>query len=245
MPEIRAVSSAQVVRKLIYVVADIHGRGDRFHEILDTIGFSEKDRLFILGDVIDRNPDGIRLLEEIMAADNMQMILGNHEYMMINASEDPAFPLNDRFTNLDLWYLNGGAITEAAFKALPAEKQAEILAFLKQLPLNLELTCGKKRYLLVHGSPVSQYKSEFCDYIDETEYAVWNRWDPGFDRYDRKTTVILGHTPTIHFFPRIPMEVYRKRNLLYIDCGCAYSAEEGGRLACLCLDTGGVLYSTV
>ena len=74
---------------MIYVLADIHGRADRFHEVLDSIGFSEDDTLYILGDVIDRNPDGIEILEEIISSKNMEMLLGNHEYMMLNAIEDP------------------------------------------------------------------------------------------------------------------------------------------------------------
>ena len=108
---------------MTYVVADLHGRADRFHEVLDKIAFSPADELYILGDVIDRNPDGIRLLEEIMAADNMHMLLGNHEYMMLQAVEDPLRKLNDWYTTQDLWYLNGGEVTEDAFFLLNREKQ--------------------------------------------------------------------------------------------------------------------------
>ena len=205
--------------------------------------FSRKDTLYILGDVIDRNPDGIGLLEEIMAAENMHMLLGNHEYMMIDAIEDPDFRINEWFTNRDLWYLNGGEITERAFKALPGERQKRILDFLKALPLNLNVQCGGKRYLLVHGSPAANYRPEYTQYIDEREYAVWNRFDPKVDRYDGDTTVICGHTPTIHLADALPMEVVREKNILFIDCGCAYGASEGGRLACLCLDTGKIVYS--
>lgn len=234
-----------MVSSLVYVLADIHGRADRFHEVLETIGFSKDDTLYVLGDVIDRNPDGIRILEEIMAAGNMEMILGNHEYMMINAIEDPGFQINEWFTNLDLWYLNGGAITEAAFKALPAERQETIMAYIKELPLNIELKFEGKTYLLAHGSPVSTYRSDDDRYVDEVEYAVWNRFDPQSDTFDEDKILICGHTPTIHLDPKVPMEVYRARNVLFIDCGCAYSGESGGRLACLCLDTGRIVYSTV
>ena len=49
----------------IYVMSDIHGEADLFHAMLEQIGFSESDTLYILGDVIDRGPDGIALLQEI------------------------------------------------------------------------------------------------------------------------------------------------------------------------------------
>ena len=91
-----------MVRRLTYIVADLHGRADRFHEVLDTVHFSAEDQMYILGDVIDRNPDGIMILREIMCAENMHMLLGNHEYMMINAIDDPGYQINPWFTNLDL-----------------------------------------------------------------------------------------------------------------------------------------------
>ncbi len=45
-----------------YVCSDIHGRFDRYQKLLDQIQLTSDDRLFILGDVIDRNPDGILIL---------------------------------------------------------------------------------------------------------------------------------------------------------------------------------------
>ena len=39
--------------------------------------------LILLGDVIDRGPDGIALLLEIMEIPNAIMLLGNHKYMML------------------------------------------------------------------------------------------------------------------------------------------------------------------
>ena len=48
---------------MTYVTADLHGYSiDKFKELLALAGFSESDRLIVLGDVIDRGPDGIKLL---------------------------------------------------------------------------------------------------------------------------------------------------------------------------------------
>ena len=44
---------------MIYVLSDIHGQSRRFHSILSQIDLNDEDTLYILGDVIDRNPDGI------------------------------------------------------------------------------------------------------------------------------------------------------------------------------------------
>ncbi len=64
---------------MIYVMSDIHGPEDRFNAILAQINMKKTDHLYILGDVIDRNPDGIHLLRRIARTKNMTMLLGNHE----------------------------------------------------------------------------------------------------------------------------------------------------------------------
>ena len=70
---------------MIYVMSDIHGQKRRFDSVMEQINLQPEDTLYILGDVIDRNPDGIRILRQIMAMPNAKMVLGNHEYMMLNA----------------------------------------------------------------------------------------------------------------------------------------------------------------
>ena len=47
---------------MIYVLSDIHGRLDRFEKMLRMIDLRDDDTLYILGDVIDRGKDGIRIL---------------------------------------------------------------------------------------------------------------------------------------------------------------------------------------
>ena len=68
-----------------YVLSDIHGYLNRFTSMLERIGFSDQDTLYILGDVIDRGPEGVRLLEQIRQTPNMILLLGNHEYMCLQA----------------------------------------------------------------------------------------------------------------------------------------------------------------
>ena len=45
-----------------YIMSDCHGRYDKFKNILKKINFSNEDNLYILGDVIDRNENGIDIL---------------------------------------------------------------------------------------------------------------------------------------------------------------------------------------
>ena len=69
---------------MTYCMSDLHGEKDLFDKMLEKIQFSSLDHLYILGDVIDRGPHGVELLEQIMASDNITMLLGNHEQMCLS-----------------------------------------------------------------------------------------------------------------------------------------------------------------
>ena len=51
---------------MIYVMSDIHGNMRRFNSIMEQIQLQPEDTLYVLGDVIDRHPDGIRILCKLM-----------------------------------------------------------------------------------------------------------------------------------------------------------------------------------
>lgn len=57
-----------------YVVSDIHGYYDKYTSLLSFIRFSDNDKLYILGDVIDRGPDGLKLLQDIMERPNVELL---------------------------------------------------------------------------------------------------------------------------------------------------------------------------
>ena len=66
----------------IYACSDIHGQYGLFQKMLKDIRFSDDDLLYIVGDVIDRGPESIPMLLDIMSRDNIVCLLGNHELMM-------------------------------------------------------------------------------------------------------------------------------------------------------------------
>ena len=116
-----------------YVLSDIHGYLNRFTSMLERIGFSDQDTLYILGDVIDRGPEGVRLLEQIRQTPNMILLLGNHEYMCLQAHAPEA-------TERDLyrWSRNGCAPTVRGLKCLPRERREAVLEYLdERIPLYL------------------------------------------------------------------------------------------------------------
>ena len=68
---------------MIYVISDIHGCYDEYRELLKKINFSADDELFVLGDVVDRGPEPIKVLQDMMMRPNVYPILGNHDYITL------------------------------------------------------------------------------------------------------------------------------------------------------------------
>jgi serine/threonine protein phosphatase 1 len=68
-----------------YVVSDLRGQYHIFMNLLEKAAFSDSDKLYMLGDEIDRGSDGIMILQHVMKSSNMHFLLGNHEFMMLNS----------------------------------------------------------------------------------------------------------------------------------------------------------------
>ena len=62
-----------------YVMSDIHGEYELFLKLLDKIGFSENDELYICGDIIEKGKDSVKLARYIFSMPNAKVIMGNHE----------------------------------------------------------------------------------------------------------------------------------------------------------------------
>lgn len=226
-----------------YVLSDIHGHRGRFEAILEAIDLQPEDTLYILGDVVDRHPEGIALLRQIMAMDNAKMLLGNHEYMLLRALGRPYDRNTDDGTALAHWYRNGGQVTHEAFNALPPQAQREILDYLLGLPLGIHLACNGRRYILAHGAPVDWYTPE-PPYCTPAHYSVWKRIEET-DVPPTGCILVFGHTPTLFYQDALPMEPWYAPGRIGIDCGCGFPTDSPeGRLACLRLDDGAVFYAS-
>ena len=116
-------------------MSDIHGNMRRFNSVMEQINLQPEDTLYILGDVIDRHPDGIRILRRIMNKPNIKMLLGNHEYMMLRAIGRP-FDTYEKMGDvligdqLELWYRNGGYVTHRHWKRMRKDLREEIIQYL-------------------------------------------------------------------------------------------------------------------
>lgn len=230
---------------MIYVMSDIHGNMARFDSVMKQINLQKEDALYILGDVVDRYPDGIRILRKIYKEPNIKMIIGNHEHMMLEALDCPRYKYgsDDWFYQqqyIAQWYNNGGNTTHQYLKHIPLKIRQEIFNYLKSLPLNYEVEVNGEKYLLVHGAPVETFaKTKWTKAEDEIMHAVWTRIRR-FDKMPEGKTVIFGHTPTSHYMNIAVPKIWYGDQKIGIDCGCGYV---DGRLACLRLDDMKEFYS--
>ncbi len=190
--------------------------------MLEKIHFSADDTLYILGDVIDRGPDGISLLREIMATPNMVMLLGNHEYMMLDYLKHNPDPIAIR-----RWNKNGNRPTLDAYLKLKAREQQEILDYLRSLPTHLEIEVDGRRFYLVHGFPGANVHDE-----------VWCRPELDTPNPIPNCQLIIGHTPVLSLIKpeedklkyAIDLEsrgehlrICHAEGFIDIDCGCGHS----------------------
>lgn len=229
-----------------YCISDIHGHFENLERFVKTL--KEDDRVFVLGDVIDKGKDSIKCLEYIMNDDRFLMLLGNHEYMMFNLlSEEPGSYLYNEY--YDLWVnWNSGGDTLDQYNELTRYNQLQIYNFIKRLPLNIpNVKVNDKNFYLVHSCPKSdiQLRMEDLEYSENriAEY-VWDRVNPGDKLGTENKIVIGGHTFVQAHLGYDTKKIYpvhdgrddiNKASYIDIDGGLA-TPFESAKLIALCLD---------
>ncbi len=237
---------------MTYVMSDIHGNKRNFDSILKQINLQPDDELYVLGDVIDRYPDGIKILLWLMKRPNTWVLLGNHEYMMLKAIDKPYEHIKWRTRNnveqsLYHWYRNGGKVTHDYLKRIRKDTRRLIFDYLHSLPINMNIEVNGIKYKLVHASPCENFGTHGRDYENHYEFGVWHRWnqcEPVPEGY----VMIFGHTPTVDFQDDNILRIWHSDEAIGIDCGSGYSEERNywsykGRLACLRLEDMKEFYS--
>jgi serine/threonine protein phosphatase 1 len=191
---------------MIYVTSDLHGYPvDKFKALLESVNFSEKDYLFVLGDVIDRGEQGPELLRWMVQRPNVELILGNHEAMLLSCAfmfasvtdEDFGGLDNQKINLLSAWFANGGTPTLEGLRTLAAEEPEifkGILEYIREAPLYDTVEVNGRKFILVHAGLGNFSPDKPLEDYTPAE-LFWTR--PTLDtRYYDDATVIFGHTPT-------------------------------------------------
>lgn len=231
-----------------YVISDVHGNYEGYMKILELINFSDKDILYVNGDVIDRGMGGVKILQHMMMQANIYPILGNHEYaaatclrfLMKEITEESIGDIDEEtIKNLMEWQNIGGQRTMDAFHKLSREEKQDIIDYLDEFSLYEEVTVKGKQFVIVHAG-LTNFSPDRP--LDDYEMYELIFKAPHYDTvYFSDKYLVTGHLPTkaIEGNPR-PNKIFIQNNHVSIDCASGYD----GCVGCICLDTFEEFYST-
>lgn len=200
-----------------FCVGDIHGHFTKLQKAMDAIGFDPAcDRLFSVGDLVDRGPE-CRDALEWLDKPWFHSVRGNHDDYVC------------RFDTCDVnnWVYNGGSW----FAGMAWDEQHEFAAQFRELPFAIEVETDAGLVGIVHAecgrTTWSQFRSELLDPIYSRQEqknmrntAMWSR--KRIDAMDDSGipdlhAMIVGH--------EVVNEVTWLGNVCYIDTGGHRSGE--------------------
>ncbi len=207
-----------------FVIPDIHGCARTFRCMLENIiHFGKDDRLYVLGDMIDRGPRSKEVLDTILRLRSdgyhVHPLRGNHEEMFLQSCRDRGY--------FRVWMLNGGRATLDSFGI---EDGCDVPLPYRQFISGLPYFIGLPDFVLVHGSLNFQIPDPFAD----TEAILWSRNTTVNRQLIGGRRVIGGHTPV----SRDEIRYCLSSDRITLDNGCVYKREQGlGSLAALELNS--------
>ncbi len=231
-----------------YVISDIHGCYNEYKTLLEKINLRDEDELYVLGDVVDRGPSPIKVLQNMMMRINVFPIIGNHDLVALMMLKKLNVEITDEnvesyLTDEDLkeymqWLKEGGSTTVEEFLKLDEDEKYDIIEYLEEFSAYHEINVNGKDYVLVHAS-LNNFEEDKALEEYNLQDLLFYRMDYSKRYYnDENTYIISGHTPTAIIREDKQPLVNEENGHIAIDCGCVF----GGRLAAYCLDTGEVYY---
>lgn len=172
-----------------FVVGDIHGEFFLLERKLREIGFDKRyDRLFAVGDLIDRGPRSDEAVYYVMQEKWFHSVKGNHEQLLIHALD----PLDPQARSIH--FCNGGGW----FYGLPEVEQQCIAAVFDDLPLAIEVETDWGTVGIIHAEVPhddwNYFKANIEDNLVRFEStALWKR-----SRIDRGKTSRVGGIDAVY-----------------------------------------------
>lgn len=212
-----------------FVIGDVHGCAATLRRLVEEgIRPGLYDRIYLLGDLIDRGPDSKGVLDFILELQGrglaVSSVCGNHEEMCLLAGEDHYY--------LEVWSANGGLETLESFQADgPGDIPHNYREFLTSLPRYILLD----DFVIVHAG----LNFEPSDPFSDTWAMLWTR-SPVVER-ERigGRRLICGHTTVT----RTALEESLGSDKIMLDNGCVFVERIGmGSLAAVELGSMTVLY---
>lgn len=198
-----------------YVVGDIHGCFDMLWGELEKIGFNQSiDRLFSVGDLVDRGPDSKEAIEWLKFP-WFHAVRGNHEQMAIDFFRNTGEFIMDE----DLYRRNGGAW----FFNLTHDQKNKFVTAFEAMPFLIEfISTDGSKVGIVHAECLNNSWNDTKAEVLGNSYFIGQTvlWERTKIQYLDSTVVsdvdvvFVGHTPL--------QEVNILGNTFYIDTGAVF-----------------------
>ena len=188
----------------VWAIGDVHGYADTLLALLDSLKLSSRDRVVLLGDLVDRGPRSCEVIRIAREDPQIFSVLGNHEEMMLNSFDvDNIETMTAQQTN---WFYVGGRATNQSYIDEFTNSQGQIddfdlrmrvgkdLAWLDSLPHHIVLD----DFRLVHAG-YSPWDGDLD--LQSTDTLMWIRGEfhNSITPVDEKRTVVFGHSTVLGF----------------------------------------------
>ncbi|MFN6566245.1 metallophosphoesterase family protein [Dendronalium sp. ChiSLP03b] len=195
------------------VIGDVHGHYEGLMTLLEAIAPASDDRVYFLGDLIDRGPHSSHVVN-FVKENNYGCLLGNHEQMLLHILTSDSIPT----PAMQAWLYSGGQATIASYEE--ATIPHEHLDWFKALPTYLDLGdiwlthAGIDPYI-----PLAEQTAEQFCWIRDEFHSIQQPYFPD-------KLIIIGHTITFTLPGVTPGKLAQGQGWLDIDTG-AYHPRSG------------------
>ncbi len=173
-----------------YVIGDVHGCFDQFISLLDKIDYnSQVDKIILTGDLVNRGPESLAVLNYCMADKNITSVLGNHDLYL-------------------LYLMNINQGKDELKTVVKAENNMQIFEWLITRPLLIEISdqSNQNKFIITHaGIPeiwsiekarelAEEVSTALLGNASKILQAIWgddpNIWNESLEGNDRYRIVI-------------------------------------------------------
>ena len=168
----------------VYACSDLHGQYELWEQISNYC--DKTDKIYFLGDAIDRGPDGIKLFEALKSDPRVIYLKGNHEDLLIKSILAILDDEDDFYGNshLQLWLYNGGLSTYEKLMSYPIETRKSYITYLNKLPMFARYKNKKNKMIYMTHS------GSFSDPIWDRQHLIQLTFTEDINSY-----IVHGHTP--------------------------------------------------
>lgn len=216
-----------------YITSDIHNDNEKFQKLIQRLDLTEKDKLYILGDLFDRsnyNPDPVGVYFMVLQlGDKCQVIRGNHEQDLSEYIISYFNTKERKRKDLSAYAYNSFGLLGQKLTPIDMQNMAK---WILSLPVQIEVEVEGQKYLLAHVMTSSIEIPQVDEYFVRGEGNIEEFLKNGVDGY----ISICGHSnPEGN-------TIWKNEtgNVFICDCGCGFKS---GRLGCICLETGEAIYA--